>query len=244
MQHGPLNFHKIMFLIDVLETNEEKIAYLRQMKKEVTRVIECFSAPKIVSLREYADPLKNLPDNCPEFQEFISLMIDKYSTDRSDSRVPSNRQLKALADRELSEYMKTLTIIDDLIKSLENAPPEKTINEKLEELTKNPSAVINPPDYFERNAVNLDSAFNSITQLEETDKKIGIEKNPRNDGKKTKSLKNSKIKIVWHGSSTSLMKLFDLLSEDGLLKKNINGEVKDFVKKYLVNPDGKTIEII
>jgi hypothetical protein len=232
-----------MFLIDVLETADEKAAYLKQMKKEVTRVVDCFSAPKIVSLREYADPLKSLPDNCPEFQEFISLMIDKYSTDRNDSRTPSNRQLKALADRELSEYMHMLTVIDDLIKTYEGAPPEKTADEELKELTRNPNAKDNPPDYFEKNAMSLETAFTSIVQSEETEKEITTEKKESGLSDETNHQNGSKIKIVWHGSSTSLMKLFNLLSEDGLLKKNINGEVKEFVKKYLVNPDGKEIAL-
>ena len=241
MQHGPLNFHKIMFLLDVLESAEEKVAYLKQMKKEVTRVVDCFSSPKIVSLREYADPLKSLPDNCPEFQEFISLMIDKYSTDRSDSRTLSNRQLKALADRELSEYMQMLTVIDDLIATYESAPPEKTADEKLKELIEKPVTKNNPPDYFEKNAMNLETAFESIVQSGKIDEPISVEKDKTSKKDKIDLKNGSKIKIVWHGSSTSLMKLFNLLSEEGLLKDNINGEVKEFVKKYLVNPDGKKI---
>ncbi|NOX18605.1 MAG: hypothetical protein GXO87_10040 [Chlorobi bacterium] len=242
MQHGPLNFHKIMFLLEVLETNEEKIAYLKQMKKEVARVIDCFSAPKIVSLREYADPLKNLPDNCPEFQEFISLMIDKHSIDRNDSRVPSNRQLKALADRELSEYMKMLTVIDDSLKTFEKA--QTTSENEREELTeKNILPTDNPPDYFERSAVNLDAAFNAIAQTEELKENVAVDDGLLVKSDRQKNKNDAEIKIVWHGSSTSLMKLFELLSKDGLLNKNINGEVKDFVKKYLVNPDGKEIAI-
>ena len=98
---------------------------------EINRVIECFERPKVVELRKYADPKFDFEDNCPELQEFIGLMIDKYSIDRKDRRVPSNEQLKMLAAKEVLEYKKLLAVIENLSEGLPEFTEEKSLEDEL-----------------------------------------------------------------------------------------------------------------
>jgi len=50
-------------------------------------------------------------------------------------------------------------------------------------------------------------------------------------------------KIIWHGSSASLRKLFNLLSEENLIKDIPLEKKLGFIEKFIVNKDGKKINI-
>jgi len=268
MQHTQLNFHKIMFFLDILSTAEEKSAYLTQMSNEIKRVIECFESPKIVDLRQYADPKYDFDDNCPELQEFLSLMIDRYSIDRRDRRVPNNEQLKMLAAKEILEYKKLLVVIESLNDELPEFTPEKSLEEELIEYEeeKEKFCEIDLQNYlFEEIEIDLDEVYNRMVkprqEIEELKIQLADETTnepeiiqpqlelplgePEIDEPELEIVSREPYlkppKLIWHGSQSSLRTLFKLLAKESIISTTNPAKLDEFVEKYMVDPGGKTI---
>lgn len=232
-----------MFYLDIFTSKEEKKAYLKHLNRELDRVLDCFEKPKILPLRNYADSNITMQDCCVEFIDFIKLMVDKYSPSFPDRRIPSNGQLQQLVKGEILDYKKLKIIVFDLLEELEEIPRiSKQATEAIGTIQKHSELLPN------KNLVD-----NEISQ----ENKKAHYKEPMvskrvffSNSKEIKTLQPAEnktepenTKIIWHGSTSSLRKLFFLLAKENLLKDVSADKKLSFIDKFIVNRAGKKFQL-
>ena len=120
MEVGQFNFYRIKMNLDLLSTRADKLKFLFQTKKEIRRIITCFSSNKMVGLRNYAREDIFLEDNCNELMQCLKNIILKYSLDIKDLRYPGEDVLRKEILDEIKKYERFDNLIDIEIDSVKN----------------------------------------------------------------------------------------------------------------------------
>lgn len=210
MLSGDFNYHKIMFSIEMLQSKDEKIQYINYMLSKIRATIQSFEEEKPLNLRMYADDTMHIEDNCPELQQFVKSMIQKYSPQIPDRRVPSNEQLKALVKEEAKEYRKLEQIITFYLHSIERE---------------------NEISHIEDEIKIVETAIDSF-HSKETNDELEIEKNFERS-------EDSEVKDEQHISGESLIDQLTKGENKKKNESKINAEEKKPLKRIIVNPNKK-----
>lgn len=214
MQFGSYNYYKIKFFLDVLQTSEERLAYLKKLRKDVERIIECFSSHKAVPLRMYADDRVCLPDGCVELTTFIQNAIQTQSPFPNDDRVPSNEILKELVKKEALQYEKLLNVIEAEVEHIikTGEPIGREINQSIKEKVDKENQIIENKQVYQE--LNPEKVTNLL---------ISIDKKTEEDHKKKEELNltDEKLRMV-----------VELLIKEGFIKKEKLQSTETFIKKY------------
>ena len=117
---GDYNIVQIRIYLEVLQTKEERLKYLYNIKKEIRNVIMKFQDSNMVPLRTYAESSHMIDDNSPELVTFLKEMIIKYSTDPNDRRSPCEEFLRRMVHNELKSYEKFEEYLDIELESVMN----------------------------------------------------------------------------------------------------------------------------
>lgn len=214
MQFGSFNYYKIKFFLDVLQTSAERLAYLKKLRKDVEKIIECFSSYKVVPLRMYAEDNVSLPDGCKELTTFLQNVIRSQSPFPNDRRMPSNEVLKELVKKETIQYEKLLNVIDaevdHILKTGEPIGREenKAVKKKIE---KEKPKIENKQIYQE---LNPDKVTNILIEID----------------KKTEETQSAKEEL--NLAEDKLRFLIEILIKEGFITKDKLNTMDDFVKKY------------
>lgn len=124
MEVGEFNLYKIKMNLDLLKTKEEKLLFLYETKKNIRRVIKCFSSNKFLGLRNYARDDIILEDNCPELMQYLKKIIMKYCVNPSDMRYPGEDTLRREIVKEIQQYERFDILIDMEIEQVLNNTSE------------------------------------------------------------------------------------------------------------------------
>ncbi|MAT56360.1 MAG: hypothetical protein CMF23_00150 [Ignavibacteriae bacterium] len=214
MQFGSYNYYKIKFFLDVLQTPAERLAYLKKLRKDVERIIDCFSSHKAVPLRMYADERVNLPDGCPELTQFLQNAIQSQSPFPNDKRMPSNEILKELVKKETLQYEKLLMVIDSevdhIIKTGE--PVGREINKEVKSKVEKEDLPIENKQVYQE--LNPDKITKLLIEID----------------KQTEELNNVREEL--NISEDMLKFVVELLIKEGFIKNDKLNSTSNFVKKY------------
>ena len=117
---GNYNIFQIRIYLEVLQTKEERLKYLYNIKKEIRNIILQYNDSNIVPLRTYAENSHMIDDSSPELVTFIKEMIVKYSTDPGDARSPCEEVLRRMVQNELRNYERFEEFVDIELDSVMN----------------------------------------------------------------------------------------------------------------------------
>jgi len=217
MEENKFNYHKVLFSLSTLQTPEEKISYLYNVKVEVNRVIQCFTRSKFQTLKKYAK--KNIfdEDGCDELTEFLKKVISYYNSPLYGERYISDEILKRHLKEEVLKYKNFLNIIDSDIEYWISKREEKNNSEikcdcDMEKITKNETDMLNEK-------INQADSSTSMREL----------------------LEKKQKKITWLGSKEDLIYFFDQLFGQHLLNIKSYDEIFSLVSHYFVDKDGNQI---
>jgi len=121
---GNYNIYQIRISLEVLQSKEERLKYLYNIKKEIRNIIRKFNESNYVPLRTYADSAYMIDDNSPELVTFLKEVIVKYSTDPNDRGGPSEQFLRRMVENEMKNYERFEEFVDI---ELESAMNESTV---------------------------------------------------------------------------------------------------------------------
>ena len=110
---GNYNYHQILFAIDSFNNLDDKMGYLDKIETELKRIINCFDAPKTLTLKMNASKNITTENNCDELKDFIRKQFEMVTTNPYDTRYPGEGTLRGLVRSELINYTKLLAIIED-----------------------------------------------------------------------------------------------------------------------------------
>ena len=108
---GNFNYHQILFALDTFNLEEDKIGYLEKIVTELSRIVECFEAPKALPLKMYASKNISIESSCNELRDFINKQFEIITTNPYDKRYPGEGQLRGLVRAELMNYKKIQSIV-------------------------------------------------------------------------------------------------------------------------------------
>ena len=213
-----LNYHKVLFTLQTINSYEEKISYLYTVKVDINRIIKCFSGQKFQALKKYAKKNIFAEDGCDELTEFLKEVITYYNSPQYGDRYISDAILKRHIKEEIIKYKNFLKIIDSEIefcvsqRDKEEKNSENNKDEKMDE-TKNTKM-----EFEEKQLVGMENST-SIRELKE------VQSN----------------KIVWHGSKEDLIHFFDQLFNQQLLNIKSYDEIFAVASHYFVDRDNNPI---
>ncbi len=214
MQFGSFNYYKIKFFLDVLQTPAERLAYLKKLRKDVEKIITCFSSHKAVPLRMYADDRVNLPDGCKELSTFIQNIVQTQSPFPNDTRMPSNEIIKELVKKETLQYEKLLNVIDSEVEHIikTGEPVGREINHVVKKKVEKVSRQIENKQVFQE--LNPDKITNLLIEIDRKTEEDHIKKEELN-------LSDEKLRMV-----------VELLIKEGFITKDKLNLTEEFVKKF------------
>lgn len=121
MQAGNFNYHQILFTLDTIKKDEEKLTYLNEIGSQIDKIITSFEAPKLFPLNVYALKDLDIEENCRELHDFISKQFSYSSNSERNShrrKYPGESELKGLLRKEILNYKKLSMIVNEEINNL------------------------------------------------------------------------------------------------------------------------------
>lgn len=217
MSNSKLNYHKVLFTLQTLNTPEQKIAYLYNVKLDINRIIKCFTSPKFQNLKKYAKKNIFAEDGCDELSEFLKEVIGYYNSPNYGDQYISDEILKRHVKEEVIKYKNFLKIVDSELEFWINKRENINIKNKIED--------------DEMKELNNTEAQELKEHLKNVDSSTSMRELKEKQAKK----------ITWHGSKEDLIKFFDELFSQQLLRIKSYDEIFSIVSHYFVDKEGNQI---
>ena len=115
---GDYNIIQIRIYLEVLQTKEERLKYLYNIKKEIRKIVLKFNDSDMVPLRTYVESSYMIDDDSPELTSFLKESIVKYSADAGDRGGPSEEFLRRMVQNELKNYERFEEYVDIELESV------------------------------------------------------------------------------------------------------------------------------
>ncbi len=226
-----LNYHKIKFTLELINSAEEKISYLYKIKIEINRVIHCFKKKKFLPLRKYALDNIFLEDGCPELNKFMKKLLSSYDSNPNEQRFPNEDILLRHIKKEIKKYERLGEIIDAEIEFFTKRRDQRINISANKPNIKTESKIVTH---------NLKPTETKIMEELENKKNVNAErKKVEQNTTSIRELKEKQKKIVWQGSQTDLIYFFDQLYDMDFMSIRSYDEIFAIISKFFVDKDGE-----